>query len=110
MSFEIPYERLGVKNIVDYIPLKLALNDTDESKNYSASNSAAGAKNDNDNLFYNNITSGRGNEQRGSEHIILITLLSIFCIIVILYIVYAIYFFIILRDEQKSIAPQPVSF
>ncbi|AHH82651.1 P78/83 [Buzura suppressaria nucleopolyhedrovirus] len=102
MNLDVPYERLGVKNTVEYIPLKLALNDVDNDNKNTASNEKRL-------LFdYNNGDTVQLNPicQNSSDHVanvLLVTLLTIFCIIVLLY---AIYYFVLIRDRRHTIARQ----
>ncbi|AWW14429.1 p78/83 [Hyposidra talaca nucleopolyhedrovirus] len=103
MNLDVPYERLGIKNTVEYIPLKLALNDIDNDVNKTS----PGSNEKRLLLDYNNTDAVQAAfNQNSSDHVanvLLITLLTIFCIIVLLY---AIYYFILLRDRRRTIARQ----
>ncbi|UJZ89024.1 ac78 [Erannis ankeraria nucleopolyhedrovirus] len=109
MNLEVPYEKLGIKNVVEYIPLKLALNDLHEEQNNSQDISSHPLLSNFDNLnnaYYND--KNNSNNINEIVHIILISLLTLFCILVLLY---AIYYFIILRGRQNTIArKQPILF
>ncbi|QHB21733.1 ac78 [Artaxa digramma nucleopolyhedrovirus] len=112
MNLEVPYERLGVNNAVEYIPLKVAVNDINDHGGATESSTQRRddnlKRNNNDDHLISNYNHVReqydvhsnGNQQLDCTNVILITLISIFCVIVILYIVYSIYFFIILRDRD----------
>ncbi|ACI28799.1 agip98 [Agrotis ipsilon multiple nucleopolyhedrovirus] len=114
MSLDVPYERLGATTKVDYIPLKLALNDltdngvdgggidkkTDPSKN-------RGDGEDKPKIDIN-VRASRETPQAQEPpatkqqmyDALVVGMLTFFCILVLLY---AIYYFVILRDRQKSI-------
>jgi ATP-dependent Zn protease len=106
MNLEVPYEKLGIKNVVEYIPLKLALNDLNEEQNNPQDISSHPLLSNFDNV--NNAYYNDKNNSNEIGHIILISLLTLFCILVLLY---AIYYFIILRGRQNTIArKQPILF
>ncbi|ALD88513.1 hypothetical protein [Helicoverpa armigera nucleopolyhedrovirus] len=107
MNLDIPYDRLGVNDKVDYIPLKLAISDFNVD--------AADIGNNTDDLStksilgHNDLTSYRSNYQKRNNstwigNILLISLLAVFCVMVLLY---ALYYFVILRERRKSIVRQP---
>ncbi|AAZ38258.1 ORF-92 [Agrotis segetum nucleopolyhedrovirus A] len=117
MSLDVPYERLGPATKVDYIPLKLALDDlpdTDNAaKNKNNNNNNNNNNNDDTNSFRASpkvdIAVDKWTAQRESEapsekqqmyDALVVGMLTFFCILVLLY---AIYYFVILRDRQKSI-------
>ncbi|QWO71615.1 AC78-like protein [Orgyia pseudotsugata single capsid nuclopolyhedrovirus] len=109
---EIPYERLGTKTAINYIPMKMALND-DKPRGGAApntqflnANTATANRIDytaGDNIFYEN--DNRTGSSNGVNAVV-IALVSVVCVLVVLYAVYAIYVFIILRDRQNTIAAQ----
>ncbi|QYC92762.1 AC78 [Trabala vishnou gigantina nucleopolyhedrovirus] len=130
MNLDVPYERFSTKNTVEYIPLKLALNDLNENTSAAVGGSNV-AKNNNNNILgktnaqINGVGDGSlianykyamdenyGREFKSNEtvNVLLITLISIFCVLIVLYIVYAIYFFIILRGRQNTIVVQQENF
>ncbi|AXS67728.1 ac78-like protein [Cryptophlebia peltastica nucleopolyhedrovirus] len=85
MNFDIPYEKLGIGTKVDYIPLKLALNDiTDENVSYESEKKLLTNYNNYENDF----------EKSNSVNILFIGLVSLVCVMLLLY---AIYYFVILR-------------
>jgi hypothetical protein len=107
MSLDVPYERLSPTLKVDYIPLKLALNDLP--------NSDVAAKNENDsgnddqdnpkidiNVPNKNVLLMNETAPKQMYDAMVLGMLTVFCILVLLY---AIYYFVILRDRQKSIEP-----
>ncbi|ADB84411.1 hypothetical protein [Apocheima cinerarium nucleopolyhedrovirus] len=107
MNLEVPYEKLGIKNVVEYIPLKLALDDLNDGQNGSRDSPPLLTNFDNLNYAYYNNENGNNNINE-IVHIILISLLTLFCMLVLLY---AIYYFIILRGRQNTIArKQPILF
>ncbi|ACO53520.1 unknown [Euproctis pseudoconspersa nucleopolyhedrovirus] len=102
MSLEVPYERLGVNATVNFIPLKVDVNDVVDNRSGGSQTPAetfesfANVHNVNDN--YHSLVYQNSN----SANAMLIALMSLFCIIVIVYVAYSIYFFIILRDRESD--------
>jgi Orf78 (ac78) len=95
MNFEVPYERLTASLKIEYIPLKLALNDIIEEKSQTPSsiknNDHVSNKDEVEEFYFSKTL----------YDIMLIGLLTFFCILVILYVIY---YFVILRDSQN---PEP---
>nr|UPO71217.1 orf71 [Trichoplusia ni single nucleopolyhedrovirus] len=120
MSLEVPYERMSLnQKKVEYIPLKLAVNDIDENGYRKPKQKANDDSDDNDNTINKSQTSplllandfGNTNyvayanaAQGGILNVVLMALLSIFCVLVILY---AIYYFVIIREREKRIVKPP---
>nr|ANW12242.1 ac79 [Malacosoma sp. alphabaculovirus] len=108
MSLDVPYERLGLNSKIEYIPLKLAIEDvdnvtttkTDMSNKTNASNFVKQTANSSPESFYDN---GGGSDiyynNNNMLHFITICMLTVFCVIVLLY---AVYYFIILRDRHSN--------
>ncbi|AYN45034.1 se74 [Alphabaculovirus alterspexiguae] len=113
MSIDVPYERLGAKTKVDYIPLKLALNDLPENKPENADGSGVNESNNNQPKVDIKLPSGNDNFQQPTYtkqqmyDALVLGMLTFFCILVLLY---AIYYFVILRDRQKSIVKPSYMF
>ncbi|AJD80765.1 hypothetical protein [Pseudoplusia includens SNPV IE] len=119
MSLEVPYERMSLnQKRVEYIPLKLAVNDIDENGYKKPKQKTVNDADDNEikkirtspTLLSNDI-GGNTNyiayantEKTGVLNVVLLALLSIFCVLVILY---AIYYFVIIREREKRIVKPP---
>ncbi|ABF47414.1 ac78-like protein [Clanis bilineata nucleopolyhedrovirus] len=97
MNLEIPYERLSDKTKVEYIPLKLALNDVD-------TDTATVAIQGNDRAVVGGhqelreLTNG-AYIAANTTNLLLIGLLSLVCVIILLY---AIFYFVILRERRQT--------
>ena len=105
MSLDVPYERLSATSKVDYIPLKLALNDLPEITDDSKHNT-----NFNDSKIDINVPEARNEIDTSPKQMydtLVLGLLTFFCILVLLY---AIYYFVILRDRQKPIIKDSYMF
>ncbi|AKN80652.1 hypothetical protein [Perigonia lusca single nucleopolyhedrovirus] len=108
MNFDIPYERFNNKNKVEYIPLKLALNDenTDNEKGdqHSSSPSLSSTSLFNNGELQNqqmNVGDHQYNYfEKRMVDILMLSLLTFFCVLVLLY---AVYYFVILRDRQDTL-------
>ncbi|AIZ48645.1 ac78 [Agrotis segetum nucleopolyhedrovirus B] len=113
MSLDVPYERLGASSKVDYIPLKLALNDLSDNEVDGANKGADPSKNHGsgedkpkidinvrDSLETRQTTQEPPATKQQMYDALVVGMLTFFCILVLLY---AIYYFVILRDRQKSI-------
>ncbi|AUF81588.1 ac78 [Malacosoma neustria nucleopolyhedrovirus] len=106
MSLDVPYERLGLNSKIEYIPLKLAIEDVENvttTKNDIAnktnnSNFVKQTPNSSPESFYDN-GSGGDIQYNNMLHFITICMLTVFCVIVLLY---AVYYFIILRDRHNN--------
>ncbi|QED40593.1 hypothetical protein [Chrysodeixis includens nucleopolyhedrovirus] len=101
MNLDVPYQRLPPTLRVQYVPLKLALNDN-ESKDKENADSNKTDKSKSKQLFYKegdnfDYQTLNGNDKQFID-IVLVVLLSLFCVLVLLY---AIYYFIIIRDQKK---------
>jgi hypothetical protein len=111
MSLDVPYERLGLNGKIEYIPLKLAI---DDIENDAATKSGISNKTNNSNFakpssngsvesFYDNaddkVYYNNNNNNNNMLHFITICMLTVFCVIVLLY---AVYYFIILRDRHNN--------
>ncbi|QAT90367.1 hypothetical protein KM622_gp081 [Spodoptera exempta nucleopolyhedrovirus] len=115
MSIDVPYERLGATTKVDYIPLKLALNDLPENKPDNVDSTGANETSNNNNQpkVDIKIASNNDNFQQPTHtkqqmyDALVLGMLTFFCILVLLY---AIYYFVILRDRQKSIVKPSYMF
>jgi Orf78 (ac78) len=95
MSLDVPYERLNATAHIDYIPLKLALNDLPDQN----ATSVAEPKIDiNVPPTDNNVLMNNAAPQKQMYDALVLGMLSVFCILVLLY---AIYYFVILRGRQK---------
>jgi hypothetical protein len=101
MNLDMPYYKLGNQERVEYIPLKLALNDTGGVNDHynNNSNSTFGETEklmmqqfeeavDNGNVAANNLSIG------------IIILISLAAFVVLFLILYVIYYFVILRDRR----------
>lgn len=105
MSLDVPYERLGAQTKVDYIPLKLALNDLPDANNGSDDNDVDPKKDmapkiDINVRPFNDEDSIGGSSKQQMYDALVLGMLTFFCVLVLLY---AVYYFVILRDRQKSI-------
>ncbi|AJE68928.1 Ac78 [Peridroma alphabaculovirus] len=109
MSLNVPYERLVATAKVDYIPLKLALNDLydDGGGGGNDSNNAKQASNEPKIDINTPPMTGYGAtttaaamplQQKQMYDALVLGMLTFFCILVLLY---AIYYFVILRDSQN---------
>lgn len=89
MNLEIPYYRLSEHENVQYIPLKLALNDEINNDEY----------NETEKLITNNNNTNFNNSNNMSMGVIfLIGLVSVLALFLLLYVIY--YFVILRRPEQ----------
>ncbi|AUV65360.1 hypothetical protein [Alphabaculovirus myunipunctae] len=98
MSLDIPYERLNATANVDYIPLKLALNDLPDKDGGGGGGETVPKINTNVPDLLSTTTPP---PQKQMYDALVLGMLSIFCILVLLY---AIYYFVILRGRQKQSA------
>ncbi|AVA31159.1 ac78 [Oxyplax ochracea nucleopolyhedrovirus] len=106
MNLDVPYYRLGNPENVEYIPLKLALNDEQEQKNVDDKTNkiftnADSIKMSNDNNNNNNMSIG----------IVILIGLVVFAVLFLL--LYLIYYFIILRQQVRysnDIELEPIIF
>ncbi|ABY65797.1 hypothetical protein [Orgyia leucostigma nucleopolyhedrovirus] len=114
---DVPYERLGIKPPINYIPMKMAINDV--GGNAVSSKSRQGEQNlaatDTNFDDYARFINGRGDGfEEGvlynNTNAILIALVSVACVLVIFYVIYIIYISIILRERQSKIAAQQKFF
>ncbi|AIU41306.1 ac78 [Sucra jujuba nucleopolyhedrovirus] len=106
MNLDVPYERLGTKNSVEYIPLKLALNDFNDKPNDNPSlqNGNISLPQQTNQMLQSEFNNFNYNtNSQNIANIMLVTLLTVFCVIVLLY---AIYYFILLRDRRQTFARQ----
>ncbi|QCF61127.1 ac78 [Troides aeacus nucleopolyhedrovirus] len=92
MNLDVPYYRLGNHEKVEYIPLKLALND-DISSEPQQFSEAVHKMPINDMVGYDNTTS---NMSAG-----IIILISVVAFIALFLLLYVIYYFVILREQQQ---------
>ena len=110
MSLDVPYERLGLNGKIEYIPLKLAIDDIENdattksgiSNKTNNSNFAKPSSNGSVESFYDNADDKvyyNNNNNNNMLHFITICMLTVFCVIVLLY---AVYYFIILRDRHNN--------
>ena len=112
MSLDVPYERLGLNGKIEYIPLKLAIDDIENdattksgiSNKTNNSNFAKPSSNGSVESFYDNADdkvyyNNNNNNNNNMLHFITICMLTVFCVIVLLY---AVYYFIILRDRHNN--------
>ncbi|AAY84008.1 ORF-77 peptide [Chrysodeixis chalcites nucleopolyhedrovirus] len=117
MSLEVPYERMSLnQKKVEYIPLKLAVNDIDENgykkpkqKTNDTEDDGINKTRPSSSLLLNDIgntnyTAYANAAEGGILNVVLMALLSIFCVLVILY---AIYYFVIIREREKRIVKPP---
>lgn len=109
MSFDVPYERLNSSTKVDYIPLKLALNDLPDNgvvARESGDTTDATSENNEKPKIDIDVAPTRElqHQPMSTKHqmydALVLGMLTFFCILVLLY---ALYWFVILRDRQKSI-------
>ncbi|UZE89749.1 AC78 [Parapoynx stagnalis nucleopolyhedrovirus] len=92
MNLDIPYYRLGEHEKVQFIPLKLALNDEINNNDVNISSSEKLIADENNPTFNNyssNISMG---------FIILIGIVSLLVLFLLLYIIY---YFVILRERER---------
>ena len=100
MNLDVPYYKLGNQEKVEYIPLKLALNDdTDdggfvETEKLMNQYNANGVEGDNNN-------GGGGGGGGNNFSISLIILISLAAFVVLFLLLYVIYYFVILRDRHS---------
>ena len=88
MNLDVPYYRLGGHERVEYIPLKLALND--EAPAHLAHEQADAAAH-----------KAAGEEQAPAMSAGLIVLISLVAFVALFVLLYAIYYFVILRDPPQ---------
>nr|AGX01163.1 orf78 [Bombyx mori nucleopolyhedrovirus]AGX01419.1 orf78 [Bombyx mori nucleopolyhedrovirus]QXI73256.1 AC78 [Bombyx mori nucleopolyhedrovirus] len=93
MNLDVPYYRLGNHEKVEYIPLKLALNDDITSEPQQFSEPVYKMPIDDMMVGYNNTTS---NVSAG-----IIILISVVAFIALFLLLYVIYYFVILREQQQ---------
>ncbi|ABL76013.1 Mv-ORF61 peptide [Maruca vitrata nucleopolyhedrovirus] len=89
MNLDVPYYRLGSHEKVEYIPLKLALNDDETANEPQQFNEPP----KNDMMGYDNATS---NMSAG-----IIILISVVAFVALFLLLYVIYYFVILREQQQ---------
>ncbi|USC25926.1 ac78 [Palpita vitrealis nucleopolyhedrovirus] len=92
MNLDVPYYRLGNHEKVEYIPLKLALNDDDDVNKQLESQQHVPQ---NDMLNFDNATA----TTKMSAGVII--LISVFAFMVLFLLLYVIYYFVILRDRHQ---------
>ncbi|AAQ91751.1 unknown [Choristoneura fumiferana DEF multiple nucleopolyhedrovirus] len=94
MNLDVPYYRLGNHERVEYIPLKLALND-DAPVNNNNNN------NNNDFVMYEYSDAHKGETRTGQMSAGLIVLISLVAFVALFLLLYVIYYFVILREEPQ---------
>lgn len=119
MNLEIPYERLLDVKRVEYIPLKLAIDDGNDAtaadNSHVVNNTLLDSRSNNKLLTMADYTKQQNDRMSSlsssqqSMPLLTIALLSIFCVLVLLY---AVYYFVILREtnDHNSRNHQPNSF
>ncbi|AXU41523.1 AC78 [Alphabaculovirus altermyunipunctae] len=90
MNLEIPYDRLGTSDKVDYIPMKLAVNDDVMA---SKTNGIVAAAN-------NAVVAPMDTTESQPNIQINCLMLAVVLIVLIVAILYILYYFFILRDRQ----------
>ena len=90
MNLDVPYYRLGNHERVEYIPLKLALNDDAPVNN-----------NNNDPVMYEYSDAHKGETRTGQMSAGLIVLISLVAFVALFLLLYVIYYFVILREEPQ---------
>ncbi|QBC76055.1 nesp076 [Neophasia sp. alphabaculovirus] len=89
MNLDVPYYRLGNHERVEYIPLKLALNDD------------APVNNNNDTAVYEYSDANKSETRTGQMSAGLIVLISLVAFVALFLLLYVIYYFVILREEPQ---------
>nr|ALR71147.1 hypothetical protein AGNV_085 [Anticarsia gemmatalis multiple nucleopolyhedrovirus] len=90
MNLDVPYYRLGNHERVEYIPLKLALNDDAPVNN-----------NNDDTAVYEYSDAHKGETRTGQMSAGLIVLISLVAFVALFLLLYVIYYFVILREEPQ---------
>ncbi|AAK85634.1 hypothetical protein [Epiphyas postvittana nucleopolyhedrovirus] len=90
MNLDVPYYRLGNHERVEYIPLKLALND-----DTPASDAPAYEYNDD---YAQKVTNDAPVNQMSAGLIVLISLVAFVALFLLLYVIY---YFVILREQPQ---------
>ncbi|ABI13860.1 hypothetical protein AGNV_085 [Anticarsia gemmatalis multiple nucleopolyhedrovirus] len=90
MNLDVPYYRLGNHERVEYIPLKLALNDDAPVNN-----------NNDDTAVYEYSDVHKGETRTGQMSAGLIVLISLVAFVALFLLLYVIYYFVILREEPQ---------
>jgi hypothetical protein len=89
MNLDMPYYRLGNHERVEYIPLKLALNDD------------APVNNDASVYEYSDAHKNDAETRTGQMSVGLIMLISLITFVALFLLLYVIYYFVILREESQ---------
>jgi Orf78 (ac78) len=105
MNLNLPYERLGVSDRINHIPLKLALHESDEKSlaEVATTNPPETVTND----FVSQVADG---VQYFNFNVNVLSMLGVWVLVIMfaLAIVYMVYYFIILRERQTP-APRQQS-
>lgn len=107
MNLDIPYDRLGLGDKVEYIPLKLAVNDLSSVK----TNSSAGGNTKATNGIADSVERLVYDADRNTNattlgmNMILMSILVVFIVLVVLFVLY--YFFILRGRRRRSLARRP---